>query len=221
MMKKIKLIFLVLFCSSLINCAKRGIPDGGPKDENPPVLLNAEPEENSVNFNEDRIRLYFNEYIKLKDFRKQLVVSPPIDKSFYSISPQSGASKYIQIDIKEQLDENSTYVFNFGQSVVDNNEENKLPFFSYAFSTGEYVDSLYVSGNITSSLERKSDDFISTFLYPINENYSDSIIYNGLPNYVGSSLDSTNFKMTNLKKGKYLLLALKAVSYTHLTLPTN
>ena len=209
MMKKIKLIFLVLFCSSLIHCAKRGIPDGGPKDENPPVLLNAEPEENSVNFNEDRIRLYFNEYIKLKDFRKQLVVSPPIDKSFYSISPQSGASKYIQIDIKEQLDENSTYVFNFGQSVVDNNEENKLPFFSYAFSTGEYVDSLYVSGNITSSLERKSDDFISTFLYPINENYSDSIIYNGLPNYVGSSLDSTNFKMTNLKKGKYLLLALK------------
>ena len=164
MMKKIKLIFLVLFCSSLINCAKRGIPDGGPKDENPPVLLNAEPEENSVNFNEDRIRLYFNEYIKLKDFRKQLVVSPPIDKSFYSISPQSGASKYIQIDIKEQLDENSTYVFNFGRSVVDNNEENKLPFFSYAFSTGEYVDSLYVSGNITSSLERKSDDFISTFL---------------------------------------------------------
>ena len=74
---------------------------------------------------------------------------------------------------------NSTYVFNFGQSVVDNNEENKLPFFSYAFSTGEYIDSLYLSGNITNSLERKSDDFISTFLYPINENYSDSIIYNG------------------------------------------
>ena len=208
-MKKIKLIFLALICSSLINCAKRGIPQGGPEDEDPPVLLNAEPAENSVYFKEDRIRLYFNEYIKLKDFRKQLVVSPPLDKSFYSISPQSGASKYIQIDIKEKLDENSTYVFNFGQSVVDNNEENKLPFFSYAFSTGEYIDSLYLSGNITNSLERKSDDFISTFLYPINENYSDSIIYNGLPNYVGSSLDSTSFKMTNLKKGKYLLLALK------------
>ena len=93
--------------------------------------------------------------------------------------------------------------------MVDNNEENKLPFFKYAFSTGEYVDSLYVSGNITSSLERKSDDFISTFLYPVNKNYTDSIIFNGLPNYVGSTLDSTNFKMTNLKKGEYLLVALK------------
>tara|TARA_B110000003_G_scaffold201285_1_gene199943 strand:- start:6097 stop:7692 length:1596 start_codon:yes stop_codon:yes gene_type:complete len=208
-MKNIKLIFLVLICSSLINCAKRGIPDGGPKDEDPPILLNAEPAENSINFNEKRIRLYFNEYIKLKDFRKQLVVSPPIDKSFYSISPQSGASKYIQIDIKEKLDENNTYVFNFGQSVVDNNEENKLPFFKYAFSTGKYVDSLFISGNITNTLERESDNFISTFLFPINDNYNDSIIYNGLPNYVGSTLDSTSFKMTNLKKGKYLLLALK------------
>ena len=85
-MKKIKLIFLALICSSLINCAKRGIPQGGPEDEDPPVLLNAEPAENSVYFKEDRIRLYFNEYIKLKDFRKQLVVSPPLDKSFYSIN---------------------------------------------------------------------------------------------------------------------------------------
>ena len=208
-MKKIKLIFLVLICTSLINCAKRGIPDGGPKDEDPPILVNAEPVENSINFDQKRIRLYFNEYIKLKDFRKQLVVSPPLDKSFYSISPQSGASKYIQIDIKEKLDKDNTYVFNFGQSVVDNNEENKLPFFKYAFSTGEYVDSLYVSGNITSSLERKSDNFISTFLYPVNKNYTDSIIFNGLPNYVGSTLDSTSFKMTNLKKGEYLLVALK------------
>ena len=125
-MKKIKLIFLVLICTSLINCAKRGIPEGGPKDEDPPILVNAEPVENSINFDQKRIRLYFNEYIKLKDFRKQLVVSPPLDKSFYSISPQSGASKYIQIDIKEKLDKDNTYVFNFGQSVVDNNEENKL-----------------------------------------------------------------------------------------------
>ena len=94
-MKKIKLIFLVLICTSLINCAKRGIPEGGPKDEDPPILVNAEPVENSINFDQKRIRLYFNEYIKLKDFRKQLVVSPPLDKSFYSISPQSSQKRYV------------------------------------------------------------------------------------------------------------------------------
>jgi len=208
-MKKVKLFWLLIFCCSLVDCAKRGIPNGGPKDEEPPFLTYADPSENSTNFKEDRIRLYFNEYIKLKDFRKQLVVSPPIDKSFYTINPQSGASKFIQIDIKEELENNTTYVFNFGESVVDNNEENPFPFFNYVFSTGNFIDSLNISGNIKSSFQRKPEEYISTFLYPIDENFSDSIIYKGSPNYVASTLDSTNFKMTNLKKGKYLLIALK------------
>lgn len=132
-MNKFNLVILTILCFSLFNCAKRGNPEGGPIDESPPELINASPKENSTNFREKRIRLFFDEYIKLKDFRKQLVVSPPIDKSYYSISPQSGASKYIQIDINETLPENTTFVYNFGQSVVDNNEGNILPYFKYVF----------------------------------------------------------------------------------------
>ena len=207
-MNYIKTISFVFFCLFFTQCAKRGFPEGGPKDESPPMLINAIPKENSVNFNENRIRLYFDEYIKLDDFRKQLVVSPPIKKSSYSISPQSGASKYIQIDINKDLSKNTTYVFNFGQSVVDNNEGNILPFFKYVFSTGEYIDSLKISGNIKNAFKRNSDKFISTLLYPFDENYSDSLVYNSLPTYVGSTLDSTYFEISNLKKGKYLLVAL-------------
>jgi|TARA_B110000238_G_scaffold87931_1_gene96576 uncharacterized protein (DUF2141 family) len=207
-MNNTKIFLIIFFCLFLTQCAKRGIPEGGPEDESPPVLINAEPKENSINFNEKRIRLFFDEYIKLKDFRKQLVVSPPIEKSLYSISPQSGASKYIQIDINENLPKNITYVFNFGQSVIDNNEGNILSNFKYVFSTGDYIDSLKISGNIKNAFKRESDKFISTMLYPIDENYSDSIIYNSLPVYVGSTLDSTYFEISNLRQGKYLLVAL-------------
>ena len=59
------------------------------------------------------------------------------------------------------------------------------------------------------SYDRKYESFISTFLYPLDENFNDSIVFNGLPNYVGNTLDSTNFEMTNLRKGKYMFLALK------------
>ena len=176
-MNYIKTISFVFFCLFFTQCAKRGFPEGGPKDENPPMLINAIPKENSANFNENRIRLYFDEYIKLDDFRKQLVVSPPIKKSSYSISPQSGASKYIQIDINEDLSKNTTYVFNFGQSIVDNNEGNILPFFKYVFSTGKYIDSLKISGNIKNAFKRNSDKFISTLLYQIDENYLIPHIY--------------------------------------------
>ena len=220
-MKKPYFLLLLLLSITITQCAKRGIPDGGPKDENPPLLIKAEPKQNSVNFKEKRIRLYFDEYIKLKDFRKQLVVSPPIDKGLYSISPQSGASKYIQIDINDSLPKNTTYVFNFGQSVVDNNEENLLPFFKYVFSTGEYIDSLKIHGNIKSAFNRSPDTFISIFLYPKDENFNDSIIYNSTPTYVGSSLDSTNYEITNLKKGKYLLIAIKDSNNNYKFDPAN
>ena len=59
-MNYIKTISFIFFCLSLTQCAKRGFPEGGPKDESPPVLINATPKENSVNFNENRIRLYLS-----------------------------------------------------------------------------------------------------------------------------------------------------------------
>ena len=206
MVKKI-ILFLIAF--SIIGCAKRGTPDGGPKDEDPPIFIRSQPANNSSNFDSENIRIYFDEYIKLEKINSQLIVSPPIEKSGYSIFPQSGASKFIDIDLKDSLKKNSTYSFNFGQALVDNNEGNPLPFFKYVFSTGNYIDSLNISGNIKDSYNRDTDEFITAMLYPIDSLYNDSIIYNGRPLYVSNTLDSTNFKFTNLKKGVYNLIAIK------------
>ena len=70
-MNRTKILFILCFCLFLTQCAKRGIPEGGPIDDTPPTLINAIPKENSIYFNEKRIRLFFDEYIKLEDFRKQ------------------------------------------------------------------------------------------------------------------------------------------------------
>ena len=94
---------------------------------------------------------FFNEYIKLEKLNSQLVVSPPIEKNKYSIFPQGGASKYIDIEINEIFSDSTTYVFNFGQSIIDNNENNELPFYKYAFSTGSYIDSLELDGMVYDS----------------------------------------------------------------------
>ena len=206
MVKKIILFFIAC---SIVGCAKRGTPDGGPKDEDPPIFIRSQPPNNSSNFDSENIRIYFDEYIKLEKINSQLIVSPPIEKSGYSIFPQSGASKFIDIDLKDSLQKNSTYSFNFGQALVDNNEGNPLPFFKYVFSTGNYIDSLNISGNIKDSYNRDTDEFITAMLYPIDSLYNDSIIYNGKPLYVSNTLDSTNFKFTNLKKGVYNLIAIK------------
>lgn len=200
------LIIILVFLSS---CAKRGTPDGGPLDENPPEIVREIPKNNSIYFNDEKIRIFFDEYIKLEKLNSQLVVSPPIDKSKYSIFPQGGASKYIDIEINESLADSTTYVFNFGQSIQDNNEGNKLQFYKYAFSTGSYIDSLEVDGIVKDSYSAKTDELITVMLYPENEKFYDSIIYKEKPTYVASTLDSTYFNFTNVKTGKYHLIAIK------------
>lgn len=207
---KIKFIIpLLILIFISISCAKRGTPDGGPIDEAPPEVIKTVPENNSVFFNDKRIRIFFNEYIKLEDLNSQLVVSPPIEKNKYSIFPQGGASKYIDIDINETFTDSTTYVFNFGQSIKDNNEENELPFYKYAFSTGSYIDSLEIDGMINDSYSSKTEELITAMLYPFNNQFDDSIVFKNKPTYVASTLDSTYFKFTNLKSGKYHLVAIK------------
>ncbi|WP_340066238.1 Ig-like domain-containing protein [Ascidiimonas aurantiaca] len=217
-MKKLvfKTVVCVIILATIVNCARRGSPSGGEKDMTPPVLLKASPELNSTNFNTKKIRLSFDEFVKIKDLQKQLIISPP-PNTIPEIRPQGSASKKIEIIIKDSLYPNTTYVFNFGQSIVDNNEENPLPFFKYVFSTGNEIDSLSVSGNITDALNRKSENFVSVMLYEVDSTFTDSIIYTKTPKYITNTLDSlTAFELSNLREGTYMLVALKDIGKNNL-----
>lgn len=208
MLKKRLPILFLLSILVTVSCAKRGTITGGPKDTIAPVLERSEPKNGTVNFNGKTIKLYFDEYVKLKDVNKQLVISPPMNSN-PDITP-TVASKFINIRITDTLKPNTTYSFNFGQSIQDNNEANPYPQFKYVFSTGSYIDSLKIEGTIRDALETKTDNFVNVMLYEMDEKYNDSIIYKEKPRYVTNTLDSlTKFKIENIKAGKYLLIALK------------
>ena len=68
-----------------MSCARRSSPTGGLKDSIPPELLRAYPKMNSTLFDKDEIELVFDEYIKIKDLGRQLIISPPIEKSYYKV----------------------------------------------------------------------------------------------------------------------------------------
>ncbi|MBA6156209.1 Ig-like domain-containing protein [Tenacibaculum sp. S7007] len=210
-MKNKHIVLVILFTFLIVSCARKGRPDGGPKDEDAPIMMTAKPPNETIHFDENKIRIYFDEYIVLKDLTKQLVVSPPL-KNPPIITPQGTPSKYINIEILDTLKTNTTYTFNFGNAVQDNNENNKLESFKYVFSTGNYIDSLTVKGNVSEMFKRDKVKEIGVLLYRLDSTYNDSIIYKQKPNYVTSTLDSTNFEFTNLSAGKYLMLALKESS---------
>ena len=198
--------FLLLLIS--VGCAKRGSITGGLKDTIAPVLKVSFPENFSKNFKGNEIKLVFDENIKLKNLNKQLIISPPM-KYEPSILPTT-PSKTITIKIKDTLQPNTTYSFNFGQSIADNNEANPLNQFKYVFSTGDYIDSLSLGGTVKSAYDKELESFVSVMLYDVNDNFKDSIVYNENPRYVTNTLDSLKtFRFENLKAGKYLLVAMK------------
>jgi len=202
-------ILSVLIGLTFINCANRGRPEGGPKDETPPKIVKSIPENYSINFNGDEIRIYFDEYIKVQNLQKQLIISPPMSTQ-PEITPLGSSSKYITIKINDTLQPNTTYAFNFGNSIVDNNEGNPYPYYRYVFSTGDYIDSLTVKGNIVDAIKRKPETFVSVALYEVDTTFTDSIVYKETPKYITNTLDSlTTFSIENIKAGKYMLMALK------------
>lgn len=203
----LNLISIIFVVSVLSSCARRGTPTGGPKDSIPPILLKAIPVSETVNFTEKKIKIYFDEYIKLKDVKTQLIISPP-QKNEPIITPIGTASKFIYIKIQDTLDANTTYVYNFGNSIVDNNEENKLGNFKYIFSTGTYIDSLLISGEVKDPSLKKSATNLDVMLYEYDSTFTDSIIFKKKPRYIANTLDSTLFEITNIRAGKYLLIAL-------------
>lgn len=205
---------LQMFCVAvltllLVHCAKRGRPSGGPIDEEPPVVTTFEPPNYSTGFQGNEIEIRFNEFIKFEGLQEQLIISPPLEYRPI-ISPQGGTSKRIKVKILDTLKPNTTYTINFGQSIIDNNEGNPYPYLKYVFSTGEYVDSLQLSGKVVDALAREPEDFISVMLYQIDEEYTDSTVFKEKPRYLTNTLDSlTDFTLENLMPGTYQMIALK------------
>lgn len=194
---------------ALAACAKRGTPSGGEKDTSPPVIVKADPPLGSTNFKGERIRIYFDEYIKFKGVEEQFLVSPPMNTRPI-LSPQLSPSKYLEIELRDTLLPNTTYSFYFGNSVVDNNEENPYPYLNYVMATGDRIDSLNLKGMVKDARLRKAEAFINVVLYPNDSTYNDSIIYNSTPRYLTSTLDSLpTFDLSFLSKGSYYLFALK------------
>lgn len=207
----IRFFYVLIGVFVLHGCARQGRPEGGEKDTDPPVFLNAIPAQETTEFNAEKIRLSFDEYVKLKEIDRQLVISPPMEKQPI-ITPVGTASRDVNIKILDTLKENTTYTFNFGNSVEDNNEGIPLKGFKFVFSTGEYIDSLSIRGIVKDGFEKEVEDNISIQLYEVTETDTDSIVYTERPSYVGNTLDSIGFEITNLKEGKYLLIALQDVS---------
>ena len=129
--------FILLFHA----CARPGMPSGGPEDFTPPRYISSKPEPNAINFNGNKIEILFDELIKIEKTDK-VIITPPQKKN----PVIQALGKKVTVELKDSLLPNTTYTFDFTDAIADLNEKNVLENFSFAFSTGEVVDSLVIGG---------------------------------------------------------------------------
>ena len=113
----------------------------------PPIFVKSSPEPNAVNCKKNKIELTFDEIVQLKDPSNKIVVSPAQTE----MPKMSASGKKVTIELVDSLLPNTTYTLDFSNSIQDNNEGNPLENFAFAFSTGEAIDSLRVSGIVLDS----------------------------------------------------------------------
>ena len=98
-------------------------PTGGAKDVTPPQLVKSTPPLQTIYFDHSGFELEFDELIGLDNIYGQLIVSPPMmEKPDVGFHRRKVSVSYDEDDLLE----NTTYSFNFGNAIVDHNEGNIL-----------------------------------------------------------------------------------------------
>ena len=133
----------LLFTHSCANTTQA--PSGGDKDTIPPRIVDIRPYPGATGFGleKQKIVFTFNEYVNVKN-PKSIFLSPPQSKQ----PKHRIQGKSVVVYFEEPLQPNTTYTLNLGDAIADNNESNPFPGFTYVFSTGEQIDSMFTTGTV-------------------------------------------------------------------------
>lgn len=194
-MKIRKQVYWLVYPLFLLACARQTTPTGGPKDSIPPRLVSSHPLQGSTNFKERTIELTFNEDVALNNPKEQLIITPALSKD-----PVIKTKKEkVTLTFEEELKDSTTYSVNFRESIQDITEKNPADMLKLAFSTGSYIDSLSIEGNVYNLLTSADTKDATIALYE-----SDTFqIFKNKPTYITKSDVKGKFKFENLKPGLY------------------
>ena len=189
-------------------CANAVAPTGGPKDNMPPVVVEAVPENNSVNFIGKKIEITFDESITLENANQNVLISPPLsEKPDIKLH-----NKTVVVKFKESLAPNTTYTINFGSAIKDLHEGNLFKDFVYSFATGDHIDTLSVKGNVLSAADKKPVENAYVGLYAADLDNVYDLPMSAKPNYITKTDKEGRFSLNGLADKNYLIFALKDVN---------
>ena len=215
--KALSLLFVLSLLSLVSACARQGYPTGGPKDETPPVALGTRPANESRGFDGKEFYIQFDEYVVLKNATENVLVSPPMKEK-----PEfTTKGKGVLVKLKDTLQANTTYLFQFKEAIADFTEGNLLPSYEYVFSTGEAMDTLMLDGQVVDARNGKAwKESVTVMAYRVESGErrvesgerrveNDTMATTVQPDYVTRCDKEGNFAFHYIPEGRYRLVALE------------
>ena len=189
----------------MVACANMGRPEGGPRDELPPVYVRSNPAMGQLNFNGNKITVDFDENIQLDDAMNKIVVSPA-QRNTPAISSNG---RRVTIELRDTIMPNTTYTIDFADAVKDLNEGNVLDGFAMDFATGDTIDTLRISGMV---FEARTLEPAQGMLVGVYSNTSDTAISTLPFERITKTNQLGQFTLRNLKAGSYRVYALNDIN---------
>ena len=185
----------------LTGCANITPPTGGEKDTVPPKLVKSVPAPKTTNYPGKHISLEFDERIDAKTLQIELLITP-----LTTVPYKADVHKnLLTLTFERDLEPNTTYTFNFRGSVTDITEQNKALQTTLTFSTGPYLDSGIVAGNVKQWVTQQLEQDISVLLHRL----SDTGTVRTAPPYYAARTDAAgSYRFENIAGGRYRLYAL-------------
>lgn len=195
-------VFLLLL---LYSCANMASPNGGPYDETPPKFIGSTPAPNQKNYKGKKVELYFDELVQLDKPSENVIITPPQ----MQLPIIRAAGKKVVVELKDTLKENTTYTIDFTNSISDNNEKNVFENFSFAFSTGDVIDTMEVSGVLLNAENLEPMPGITVGLH---KNLEDSAFVKLPFDRTSRTNDKGEFTIRNIAPGSYRIYGLNDVN---------
>lgn len=203
--KKIILRFMLLMAVVFTSCAKIVAPTGGAKDVTPPAITKEVPANGCNNFKGNTIKITFNEFVTLNNTFENVLISPPLaQQPTYSLS-----GKTVVVKFNDTLQSNQTYNLAFANCIQDFTEGNPIPFYNYAFSTGDAVDSFMLQGIVIDA--QTTDKVNGCFVFAYSQDV-DSLPLTVKPQYITKTQSNGSFAIKNIRPGDYKVFALKDIN---------
>ncbi len=177
-------------------CANQISPTGGEADKIPPTIIRTVPTDQSTNIESNKVKLYFDESIKRPTYGTEIFISPlpKIPPRLY----MSDNGKRLKIKFNDDLNPNTTYVIT-AKDIADFYAGNTLEsVYTFAFSTGNQLDSMKVSGQVQSPILGKGQEEMILMLFPA-DSIEDNDIFLKKPDYISQTDAAGKFSFQNLR----------------------